>query len=159
MRVKVQIIIFSVIFGLALTYGNVMAAGTSSTKTSRSRVSPEFKAGKKAVKKGDFQSAISYLTKALEKDPNNADTQNLLGYSYRKLGDTEKAFKHYEIALKINPKHRGANEYLGELYLETGQLAKAEERLEVLDKACTWGCEEYDDLKEAIEKYKAENKQ
>ena len=159
MRVKVQTIIFSVIFGLALTYGSAMAAGTSSTKSSRPRVSSEFKAGKKAVKKGDFQSAISYLTKALEKDPNNADTQNLLGYSYRKLGDTEKAFKHYEIALKINPKHRGANEYLGELYLETGQLAKAEERLEVLDKACTWGCEEYDDLKEAIEKYKAENKQ
>ena len=159
MRIKVQTIIFSVILGLALTYGNAMAAGTSSTRSSHSRVSPEFKAGKKAVKKRDFQSAISYLTKALEKDPNNADIQNLLGYSYRKLGDTEKAFKHYEIALRINPKHRGANEYLGELYLETGQLAKAEERLEVLDKACTWGCEEYDDLKEAIEKYKTENKQ
>ena len=158
MRAKVQIIIFSFILGLALTYGNAIAAGTSSTKSSPPKVSPEFKAGKKAVEKGDFQSAISYLTKALEKDPNNADTQNLLGYSYRKLGDTEKAFTHYEIALKINPKHRGANEYLGELYLETGQLAKAEERLEVLDNACFWGCEEYDELKEAIEKYKAENK-
>ena len=159
MRTKVQTIIFIFILSLALTYGNAIAAGTSSTKSSHPKVSPEFKAGKKAVKKGDFQSAINYLTKALEKDPNNADTQNLLGYSYRKLGNTDKAFKHYEIALKINPKHRGANEYLGELYLETGQLAKAEERLEVLDKACFWGCEEYDDLKEAIEKYKAENKQ
>jgi hypothetical protein len=70
------------------------------------------------------------------------------------LGDTGKAFEHYRIALKIDPKHRGANEYLGELYLETDQLVKAEERLKVLDKACRWGCEEYDDLKEAIEKYK-----
>jgi hypothetical protein len=43
---------------------------------------------------------------------------------------------------------------LGELYLETDQLAKAEDRLQVLDDACFLGCEEYDDLKEAIEKYK-----
>jgi Flp pilus assembly protein TadD len=155
MRSINQRIIFTVILGLALTYGNVMAAGTSSSSSSRATVSAEFEAGKKAAKSGDYQSAVKYLNKALAQDPNNADTQNLLGYSYRKLGETEKAFKHYEIALKINPKHRGANEYLGELYLETGQLAKAEERLKVLDKSCSWGCEEYDELKEAIEKYKS----
>ena len=63
------------------------------------------------------------------------------------------------MVLTINPKHRGDNEYLRELYQETGQLAKAEVRLAVLDKACPWGCEEYDDLKEAVEKYKAKNKQ
>ncbi len=43
-------------------------------------------------------------------------------------------------------------------YLETDQLAKAEERLKVLDKACFSGCEEYDELKEAIEKYKEKKK-
>ena len=146
------------ILGLVLSFGNVMAAGTSSTSSSRPSVSPEFKAGKKAVKKGDFQSAIAYLNKANEKNPKNADIHNLLGYSYRKLGDTDRAFQHYHIALQIKPKHRGANEYLGELYLETDQLAKAEERLEVLDEACFWGCEEYDDLKQAIEKYKEKKK-
>ena len=146
------------ILGLVLSFGNVMAAGTSSTSSSRPSVSPEFKAGKKAVKKGDFQSAIAYLNKANEKNPKNADIHNLLGYSYRKLGDTDRAFQHYHIALQIKPKHRGANEYLGELYLETDQLAKAEERLEVLDEACFWGCEEYDDLKGAIEKYKEKKK-
>ena len=151
-----QRIISTVILSLALTYGNVMAAGTGSSSSNRSTVSPEFKAGKKAVKSGDYQSAVRYLNKALAQDPNSADTQNLLGFSYRKLGETEKAFKHYEIALKIDPKHRGANEYLGELYLETDQLAQAEERLKVLDKACPWGCEEYNELKEAIKKYKSE---
>ncbi len=140
--------------GLALSFGNVMAAGTSSTSSSRPSVSPEFKAGKKAVKEGNFQSALVHLNKANVKNPKNADIHNLLGYSYRKLGNTDKAFEHYHIALQIKPKHRGANEYLGELYLETDQLAKAEERLEVLDQACSWGCEEYDDLKEAIEEYK-----
>jgi Flp pilus assembly protein TadD len=154
MKYTYSTITLSLILGLVLSFGNVMAAGSSSTSSRRPSVSPEFKAGKKAVKKGDFQSALGHLNKANEKNPRNADIHNLLGYSYRKLGDTGKAFEHYRIALKIDPKHRGANEYLGELYLETDQLVKAEERLKVLDKACRWGCEEYDDLKEAIEKYK-----
>jgi len=158
MKYTYSTIILALIVGLVLSFGNVMAAGTSSTSSSRPSVSPEFKAGKKAVKEKDFQSALGHLKKANEKNPKNADIHNLLGYSYRKLGDTDRAFEHYHIALQINPKHRGANEYLGELYLETDQLAKAEERLKVLDKACRWGCEEYDELKEAIEKYKEKKK-
>jgi Tfp pilus assembly protein PilF len=159
MKYTYSTIALVLIAGLFLSFGIVMAAGTSSTSSSKPSISPEFKAGKKAVKEGDFQSALAHLNKANEKNPKNADTHNLLGYSYRKLGDTDRAFEHYHIALQIKPKHRGANEYLGELYLETDQLAKAEERLAVLDRACFWGCEEYDDLKEAIEKYKEKKKQ
>ena len=159
MKYTYSTITLILVAGFVLSLGDVMAAGTSSTGRSRPSVSPEFKAGKKAVKEGDFQSALVHLKKANEKNPKNADIHNLLGYSYRKLGNTDKAFEHYHIALQIKPKHRGANEYLGELYLETDQLAKAEERLKVLDGACFFGCEEYDDLKEAIEKYKEKKKQ
>lgn len=159
MKYTYSTITIILVAGLLLSFGNVMAAGTSSKSRSRPSVSPEYKAGKKAVEEKDFQSALAHLQKANEKDPKNADIHNLLGYSYRKLGDTDRAFEHYRIALQIEPKHRGANEYLGELYLKTDQLAKAEERLEVLDEACFWGCEEYDDLKEAIEKYKKKRKQ
>jgi Tfp pilus assembly protein PilF len=159
MKLNLGTAIFTLALILAFTSSNLLAAGTSSRQSKRSSVSKDFKAGQKAVKAKDYDSALDHLSKALEKDPNSADTHNLLGYSYRKLGNTDKAFEHYRMALKINPKHRGANEYLGELYLETDQLAKAEERLAVLDKACMWGCEEYDDLKEAIEKYKAEDKE
>ncbi len=61
----------------------------------------------------------------------------------------------YQKALAIKPDHRGANEYIGELYLETGKPAKARERLKVLDSACFFGCEEYDELKAAIAAYEA----
>ncbi len=37
----------------------------------------------------------------------------------------------------------------------TGNLPKAEERLAALDRACTFSCEEYRDLKRAVERYKA----
>ena len=157
MRRKIQLMTIAIALGLILTPYSTKAAG-STTSSRPSSTSSDFKAGKKAVKAGDYELALSYLKKAVKKDPENADIHNLLGFSYRKLGNTDKAFEYYNNALKIEPKHRGANEYLGELYLETGQLAKAEDRLEVLDRACTWGCEEYDDLKEAIDKCRAKRK-
>lgn len=67
----------------------------------------------------------------------------------------ETAFAHYDTALELNPKHRGANEYLGELYLELGRLEEAQARLDVLDGACFFGCEEYSELKAKIEAYLA----
>ena len=51
--------------------------------------------------------------------------------------------------MELKPKHEGINEYLGELYVQTGRIELAKERLEVL-KGCN--CEEYDELKELIEK-------
>ncbi|HMH18788.1 MAG TPA: tetratricopeptide repeat protein, partial [Burkholderiales bacterium] len=90
-------------------------------------------------------------------DTGNADWNNLMGYSLRKgpTPDFAGAEKFYNEALRIDPKHRGALEYSGELYLQTGDLAKAEQRLATLDKLCTFGCEEYSDLKKAIAQYKA----
>ena len=44
----------------------------------------------------------------------------------------------------------GAREYLGELYVETGDLPKARDQLAVLEKLCPQGCEEREDLEQAI---------
>ncbi len=116
---------------------------------------PNYAEGRKLVKKGDYAGAVPYLEKAIATDAKNADAENDLGYSFRKLGQRDKALAHYQRALAIDPEHRGANEYLGELYLEMGDLAKAQERLDVLDGACFWGCDEYRDLKASIKDYKA----
>lgn len=93
-------------------------------------------------------------------DTGDADWNNLMGYSLRKgpTPDFAGAEKFYNAALRINPRHRGALEYSGELYLMTGDLAKAEQRLATLDRVCTFGCEEFSDLKKAIAQYKANGK-
>ena len=106
---------------------------------------------------GDYDTAIQKLDALLADDPENPDVLNLLGFSHRQKGDYDVALDYYTAALDIKPKHLGANEYLGELYLQTGQLAKAEERLKVLDRACFFGCKEYDKLEEAIALYKKKN--
>ena len=117
-------------------------------------------AGRKSIEAKDFKSAMGHLTKAVQEEPNNADAHSMLGYSYRKLGTLDKSMEHYQKALKIDGSHRSAREYLGELYLEMNQPANAEKELATLKKACPFfgKCEEYDDLKEAIEKYKAKQK-
>jgi len=109
------------------------------------------------IEKQQFQQAIKELDTALQDDPDDADLLNLLAYSHRKLEHFDIALDYYQQALKIKPKHRGANEYLGELYLILGQLEKAEERLAILDKACFFGCGEYDQLKQAIQEYRRKN--
>lgn len=121
---------------------------------------PYIEAGRKAIDAKDYKAAIAQLTKAIEISPDDADAQSMLGYSYRKTSAFDKAMEHYQKALKIDVNHRGAHEYLGELYLEMNQPANAEKQLAALKKACPFfgKCEEYDDLKEAIERYKAKKK-
>ena len=117
-------------------------------------VNPDYKRGYDEVSNGNNQLAIKYLLKAAKTSPDNPDVYNLLGFSHRKLDKLEESFMYYNRALKLNPRHLGANEYIGELYLRTNNLKKAKEHLKILDDICFFGCDEYDDLKESIEKYK-----
>lgn len=108
-----------------------------------------------SIKSEKYDQAVKQLQAANE--TGSADWNNLLGYSLRKKQppDLPGAEKHYQAALKINPRHRGALEYYGELKLMNNDLPGAEALLARLDKACTFGCEEYTDLKGAIQKYKS----
>ncbi|HET7794520.1 MAG TPA: tetratricopeptide repeat protein [Rhizobacter sp.] len=90
-------------------------------------------------------------------DTGSADWNNLMGYSLRKqkTPDLAGSEKYYNEALRIDPKHRGTLEYSGELYLMKGDLPTAEQRLATLEKVCGTSCGEYNDLKNAIARYKA----
>jgi len=107
------------------------------------------------IKSKKWSEAVAELQRV--NDPASADWNNLMGYSVRRgaTPDLDASERFYNEALRINPNHRGALEYSGQLYLMKGDLASAEKRLAVLDKACTFGCDEYADLKKAIERFKA----
>jgi Flp pilus assembly protein TadD len=107
------------------------------------------------IKAKKWSEAVAELQRI--NDPTSADWNNLMGYSIRRGSspDLDASERFYNEALRINPNHRGALEYSGQLYLMKGDLGSAEKRLAVLDKACTFGCEEYTDLKKAIERFKA----
>jgi Flp pilus assembly protein TadD len=121
---------------------------------------PNIVAGRKAIDAKDYKAAVGHLTKAVQEEPKNADAHNMLGYSYRKTGVLDKSMEHYQTALKLDSNHRSAHEYLGELYLDMNQIDNAEKQLASLKKACPFfgRCEEYDDLRKAIDGHKAKKK-
>ena len=90
-------------------------------------------------------------------DTGSADWNNLMGFVLRKgkTPDLAASEKYYDAALRIDPHHRNTLEYSGELYLMKGDLAKAEARLAALSTECGAGCEQYGELKSAIDRYKA----
>jgi len=130
--------------------------GSTTTTTTSNSVTAMYTQASAKVDAQDYRGAMPILDKIIAKDPRNPDALNLMGFCDRKLGNTDEALEYYNKALAIRPNHVGANEYLGELYLELKNLPKAEERLKVLAKACN-GCEEQQELKEKIDKYKAAN--
>ena len=114
-------------------------------------VDPLLAQGRSHIAKKDWPAAASVLETFVKSNPRNADGFNLLGYSYRNLKKYDDSFAAYRQALTLDPKHRGAHEYIGIAYVQTGQLDKAREHLASLDKLCPFSCEEYRDLKKAVE--------
>ena len=115
----------------------------------------DYAAAKVAIAKKDWNEAVRHLQKSLVREPESADLQNLLGYSYRNLGHLEPAFKHYKQAIVLDPRHRGAHEYIGETYLLAGDVKGAEKHLAALKEICLLSCEELADLERAIAAYRA----
>jgi Flp pilus assembly protein TadD len=137
---------------LTLAAGHAFAADTAPAKAD---APGPLAAARAQIADKKWAAAIEELKRV--NDTGSADWNNLMGYSLRKAKtpDYVAAEQYYDAALRIDPKHRGALEYSGELYLMTGDLPKAEQRLAALDKACSFGCAEYTDLKKALQNYKA----
>ena len=149
------------IISLILLTTNCFAAGSSNgkddSKASLYKTAKKLVLKAKKLEKKDktekalklYLKAYDKLIKAYGKDKKNPDILNYLGYTLRKTGDLEKAESYYLKGLELDAGHLGINEYLGELYVQTGRIELAKERLQVLS-GCD--CEEYDELKELIEK-------
>jgi Flp pilus assembly protein TadD len=138
--------------------GRALAAGTEEPKPPAAAAAPdvskELLYAKAAIEQNQYAPAIDLMRRAERKDPNNANVQNLLGFSLRKSGQLDLAFKHYKRALELDPKHRGAHEYIGEAYLMNKEPEKAREHLAKLKGICGESCEEYRDLAKSIAQYK-----
>ena len=134
--------------------GGGSSSGGTLTITSDSEANADYQQAQTAIAGADYKTAADLLQKVLTRQPDNPDVLNLMGFSERKMGEASTALMYYKKALDLQPTHIGANEYLGELYLELKQPDMAEQRLAVLQQVCG-SCQEYTELKEKIEKFKA----
>jgi len=150
-------ILLIIIFSISIIGSSYGAASSSDSGSSNyDKGASLIKKAKKLEKKDKLEKALKLyskaydkLLKAYDKDKENPDILNYLGFTLRKAGNFEEAEKFYLAGLEIKPDHKGINEYLGELYIKTNRIELAKERLEVL-KGCK--CEEFEELKELIEK-------
>ena len=67
------------------------------------------------------------------------------------LGRTEEGIGYYLQSVALDPNYAQVREYLGEAYVTQGKIDLAKEQLQVIETLCGTGCEEYEDLAEAIE--------
>ena len=166
----------TVLFGLAVSLGPVLAAGDPEPRTPpEPKSSPpkagnqksgqkkkknqgteleKFKDGYRAARAlvldGKYEEGIAAF-KALGHD-DSAEVANYIGYANRKLGNYELAKVWYDKALAIDPNHVRTWQYYGMWHVEQGNMLKAADFLEKIRLICGGtGCQEFQDLKGAME--------
>ena len=127
-----------------------VASATPTPSVAAKNLTAELTNIRSLISAKNFASAMTALQAADKTFPNNADINNLLGYSARNLKQYKPAATYYAKALKIDPKHLGALEYQGELFMLTKKTSEAKKNLAKLKSLCGVSCAEYLDLKKAI---------
>ena len=161
-----KIVTFALAVGIIIVPSISLGAGAetssapnTSAKSDSSRYGKSsqgrFQEAKNLINQQRFSNAYTALSSLPMKSKDEADRQNLLGFSARKYGKLDEAATHYDRALEINPKHRGALEYQGELFLMLGQIEKARNNLKLLKAECWLGCAEVSKLEKAIEEFES----
>ena len=107
------------------------------------------KKGKIEKAKLKYKKALNFLLEANAENGANPDTLYYLGLVSAKLGEHENAEIYYLLGLEVEPNHINIYKDLAILYLTTNRKNKALEKLKIL-KSCN--CDEYNDLKELIQK-------
>jgi tetratricopeptide (TPR) repeat protein len=169
----------TVLFGLAVSLGPVLAAGDPEPRTSpepksggaakggnqksgqkkkknhgtelqQQQFIDGYRAARALVLDGKYEEGIAAF-KALGHD-DSAEVANYIGYANRKMGNYDLAKVWYDKALAIDPNHVRTWQYYGMWHVEQGNMLKAADFLEKIRLICGGtGCQEYQDLKGAME--------
>jgi len=82
-------------------------------------------------KQGDLKSAVIWMKKTLELDPQYADAYNLMGYMYAEKGiHLDEAYQAIKMALKLDPDNGAYLDSMGWVYYQKGEIEQAVDYLE-----------------------------
>lgn len=140
-------IILTAVFLPAKLLADATPSGSSDKNTAQ-----QLQLVERLIYKENYPAAIKKLKQAIKADKQNADAWNLMGYASRKSGDMDAAKHAYEMALSIDKDHLGALEYQGELFISMGKLDNAQDNLARLTELCPDGCDEQEELADALAK-------
>lgn len=122
---RVTVYKFIAIVAILLCTANSASAQLDSVLIN-SKASYLKKAGKRALKSGDYYGAIEYFKKYLEKKPENTKIKYKLADSYRLSRDYQKALFTYQMVIKDDAESYGlAYYYLAKMQIHVQEYQKA----------------------------------
>lgn len=95
---------------------------------------PWLNLGKLLADQGEFDKAISYLTKAAQLSPKNPTIHEELGTAYTSLHDFPKAQSELERATALAPEISGLHFKLGQIYRKEGMVDRAQQEFAICAK-------------------------
>ncbi|MEM1170464.1 MAG: tetratricopeptide repeat protein, partial [Cyanobacteria bacterium P01_H01_bin.35] len=75
---------------------------------------------------GQAKEAVSYLTQAVQLNPNNPEIHSNLGLALKDSQQLEAAIEHYQKALELKPNYAEPYNGLGKIFLELGRLVESQ---------------------------------
>jgi len=117
---------------LVLALTACSALETSSERQQDKRIADtNIQLGIAYMRKGDYDTALVKLQKALEADPNSATANGTLAILYENVGENELAEKHFEKALRLSPKDPQTHNNYGQYLCRHGKYTEAIEQLKI----------------------------
>jgi len=83
--------------------------------------------GVEYLRKGEYETSLKKLKKALDIDPDYPDAHDAIAVLYEHVGKLDLAEKHYKRGLKLNPDNAGAHNNYGRFLCSTKRYKEAEE--------------------------------
>ncbi len=122
----------------ATALGCASAAARRSEK--RSEAQRHLRYGRLMFEQGQTSRAIESIEKAIESDPDLAESYNLLGLIPLQMSEFERARDQFRLALRIDPYYTDAHNHLGIAYRELKQYDRAlrEFRRALEDRSYQW---------------------
>ncbi len=125
-----QLISILIVISMVLSSCTTKVSETSYTK--KRNWEYYYKLGLSYISSGNNSKALSYLSKAYELNPKNADILNALGITYAAVGNLEKAEQMFLKAISVDPNKAETYTNLGALY---AQMQKYQKAIDYLKKA------------------------
>jgi Tfp pilus assembly protein PilF len=118
-----------------VNYGGTRSGGAVSKE---SRLAAHLKMGAAYLEVGDYNSALSELSKAELLEPNNVEVNSYLGLTYYGKAEYALAIERYKKVLQLDPRKTDIHNNLGLIYLRLKDYAQARTEFETCIKEPTY---------------------
>jgi type IV pilus assembly protein PilF len=110
-----------------LLAGCATTGGDAGNKNLEAAARANTQLGIEYLRKGEFETSLKKLKKALEIAPDYPEAHDVIAVLYERVGEMQLAEKHYVRGLKLNPDNAGAHNNYGRFLCNRGRHAEAEQ--------------------------------